>query len=345
MPLEFQPSTPSDIEAIASALVSGFHASPDAQFVDRDLLRWKYFETGPDWTGSRSYTLTRDGIIKAHCGVWPMNFQFGDHRISCNSFIDWVSDSDTPGAGVLLKKKLMKMTDTGVVVGGSKDTREVVPRIGFKHVGELTTFARVVRPLKLMRRRPSESPLKTAARLARNTLIGTSALSRTPPGWRSQQTHSFESLPAFSDQNEGLVPSRTVEYLNYWLRLPIIEIVAFEILKDDELRGYFLLSSAMNQMRIADIRISSDNLADWTAAYGLATKAAASNPGTCEVMSIASTPFAKAALQANGYRQRGIDPFFLYDPGDKLIEAPPIFLNLIDGDGAYLCDPSHPFLN
>src|SRR5690349_4325084 len=165
MPLEFQPSTPADIEAIASALVSGFHASPDALFVNRDLLRWKYFETGPDWMGSRSYTLRKDGAIKAHCGVWPMNLQFGDQRITCNSFIDWVSDAGTPGSGVSLKKKLMKMTDAGVVVGGSADTREVVPRIGFKHVGEVVTFARVIRPLKLSRERPSESPLKAAARL------------------------------------------------------------------------------------------------------------------------------------------------------------------------------------
>jgi hypothetical protein len=62
-------------------------------------------------------------------------------------------------------------------------------------------------------------------------------------------------------------------------------------------------------------------------------------------MTIASTPFAKEALEANGYRERGIDPLFLYDPGKKLTDAPPIFLNLIDGDGAYLCDPEHPFLN
>ena len=344
MPLEFQPSTPADIEAIASALVNAFHASPDAPFVDRDLLRWKYFETGPDWTGSRSYRLTKDGAIKAHCGVWPMNLQFGSKRITCNSFIDWVSDSDTPGSGVLLKKKLMKMTDTGVVVGGSADTREVVPRIGFKLVGEVATFARVVRPLKLLRRRPSESPLKAAARLGRNTFIAKSARSRSPQGWRTQQKHHFDALPELAHETR-VMPARTVEYLNFWLRLPITQILAFDILKGEDVRGYFLLSSVMNQMRIADIRIWSDDLAEWTAGYALATETAASNPETCEVMAIASTPFAKQALQANGYRARGTDPFFLYDPGEKLKGAPSIFLNLIDGDGAYLCDPSYPFLN
>ena len=345
MPLEFQPSTPADVEAIASALVTAFHASPDATFVNRDLLRWKYFEPGPDWIGSRSYMLRKDGAIKAHCGVWPMNLQFGSQRISCNSYIDWVSDSDTPGAGVLLKKKLMKLTDTGVVVGGSTDTREVVPRIGFKIIGEVATFARVIRPLKLSRRRPSESPLKAAARLGRNTFIAKTARSRSSQGWRTQQTHRFESLPEFSHQDTRVMPARTVEYLNYWLRLPVTEILAFDILKGDEVRGYFLLSAVMNQTRIADIRIWSDDPADWATGYGLATTAAASNAETCEVMAIASTPFAKEALLANGYRQRGIDPFFFYDPGEKLREAPPIFLNLIDGDGAYLSDPGYPFLN
>jgi hypothetical protein len=274
-----------------------------------------------------------------------MNLEFGSERISCNSYIDWVSDPNSPGAGVLLKKKLMKLTDAGVVVGGSADTREVVPRIGFKHVGEVATFARVVRPLKLMKRRPREFALKAAARLARNTFIAKTRLIRAPQGWRAQHRRSFESLRRMTDQDKGVVPARTVEYLNYWLRLPTTEILAFDILKDEEVRGYFLLSVVMNQMRIADIRISSDDVADWAAAYGLATSTAASNPETCEVMTIASTPFIKQALLANGYRQRGIDPFFLYDPGNKLAGVPPIFLNLIDGDGAYLSDPEHPLLN
>lgn len=345
MPLEFQPSTPADIEAIASALVTAFRASSDATFVDRDLLRWKYFEAGPDWNGSRSYMLRKDGAIKAHCGVWPMNLQFGNQSISCNSYVDWVSDSDTPGAGVLLKKKLMKLTDAGVVVGGSADTREVVPRIGFKPVGEVATFARVIRPLKLSRQRPSESPVKAAARLGRNTFIAKTARSRSAQGWRTQQTQRFESLPELPHQDTYVMPARTAEYLNYWLRLPVTEVLAFDILKRDEVRGYFLLSAVMNQTRIADIRIWSNDPAEWAAAYGLATTTAASNSETCEVMAIASTPFAKQALLANGYRQRGIDPFFFYDPSEKLKHAPPIFLNLIDGDGAYLCDPGYPFLN
>ena len=345
MPLEFLPSTPADIEAIASALITGFHASPDETFVNRDLLRWKYFEDGPDWIGSRSFVLKKDGAIKAHCGVWPMNLEFDSQRISCNSFIDWVSDSNTPGSGVSLKKKLMKLTDTAVVVGGSTDTREVVPRIGFSQIGEVATFARVVRPVKLLRHRPSESPLKASARLARNTLIAKTSSIRAPQDWQARQTQCFKSLPSLPDQNTCVMPARRVEYLNYWLRLPITKILAFDIFQGDQPRGYFLLSSVMNQARIADIRIWSGDPSDWTSAYGLATKTAASIRETCEVMAIASTPFAREALLANGYRQRGIDPFFLYDPGKKLDALPPIFLNLIDGDGAYLCDASHPFLS
>jgi len=345
MPLEFQPSSASDIEAIAQALITGFNAPPNASFANRQLLQWKYFEPGPDWEGSRSFVLKKDGAIAAHCGVWPMNLQFRDQTISCNSFVDWVSDPKIPGSGVLLKKNLMKMTEASIVVGGSDDTREVVPRIGFARVGEVLTFSRVVHPLELYRNRPSEPILKAVARLARNSIIAKSRVSRVPPSWRPQRTQLFEAGLKISDRGSGPTPFRTIEYLNYWLRLPAIEIAAFKILDDDELRGYFLLTQVMAQVRVADIRIFSDDVDDWAAAYALATKTAASQPGACEVLAIASTPFATDALLSNGYQERGRDPFFLYDPTKKLANAPPIFLNLIDGDGAYLCDPDHPFLS
>src|SRR5258705_7258331 len=146
MGLQFQPTQLSDLDDIAEALIAGFNASADARFADRELLKWKYFERGPEWEGSRSYILRKDDIIKAHCGVWPMNLEFSGQRVTSNSFVDWISDRNTPGAGVMLKKKLMNLTDTGVVVGGTEDTRRVVPRIGFEQVGEVVTFARVVRP-------------------------------------------------------------------------------------------------------------------------------------------------------------------------------------------------------
>jgi len=306
-------------------------------------LQWKYFEPGPAWEDSRSYVLRKDGVIKAHCGVWPMNLEFSGQQISCNCFVDWVSDRGLPGVGVLLKKKLMSLADTAIVVGGSADTRAVVPRIGFKHTSDVTTFVRVVRPWKQQGSRPIERLPKSVARLARNSLWSLSRKEGLPEGWRSEPLLVFDSWVDAHHMSECPTPVRSADYLNFWLRLPGTKVSGFAILYEDQRRGYFLLSRVAGQMRIADIRLWSGDPADWRIAYSLATRAAEADPAACEVLAIASTPFAHDALTANGYHQRGTEPLFLYDPKKKLANAPAMFLNLIDGDGAYLYDPENPF--
>jgi hypothetical protein len=344
MAMQFQSTQLSDLEDIAKALIVGFNASADARFADRKLLNWKYFEDGPEWEGSRSYVLRKDAVIKAHCGIWPMNLEFSGQRVTCNSFVDWISDRNVPGAGVLLKKKLLNFTDTGIVVGGTKDTRRVVPRIGFEQVGEVVTFARVVRPWQQYASRPKEQRLKGMARLARNASWHLSGRSAVPPGWSSAPVESFGDWLTCSSGSTSPTPARTAQYLNYWLRLPGTPVLAFSILYENETRGYFLLSKVGKQTRIADIRLFSGGDKDWTTAYSLAVSQAEADVDTCEILTIASTQFANSALTANGFRDRGHDPMFVYDPKGKLKAADSIFLNLIDGDGAYLYDPEFPYV-
>jgi hypothetical protein len=91
------------------------------------------------------------------------------------------------------------------------------------------------------------------------------------------------------------------------------------------------------------MRLSSTKQDEWNVAYSLAAKAAADDPQTCEIVAVASTLFSEIALLSSGFRQRGNAPLYLYDPQNKLSDAPPIFWNLIDGDAAYIQDPAHPY--
>jgi hypothetical protein len=137
---------------------------------------------------------------------------------------------------------------------------------------------------------------------------------------------------------------RDAEYLNYWLRCPAAEVLAYQILHEGAFKGYFLLSRVGGQTRIADIRLDSGDAGQWTVAYSLASRAAAELPETCEVLAVASTPLASESLTASGFRNRGTAPLFLYDPQKKLAGAPPIFWNMIEGDAAYLHDPAYPYV-
>ena len=345
MTLEFHRTEPDKLDALATLLLSVFDAAPDAIFANRQVLRWKYFGSGPQWEGSRSYLLSKEGEIQAHCAVWPLNLHFSGQRVTCNCFIDWANRTNLPGAGSMLMKNLLKLSETSIVVGGSADTRAIVPRLGFAHVSDVALFARVVRPWRQFRTRPAEPIWKGAARLLRNTLWSQSSVGSIPKGWCAVRINSFESVLNCQHDSDYPIPWRDSEYLNYWLRCPAAEVLGYEILNNDSVIGYFLLSQVGGQTRIADIRLHSEDPEQWTAAYRLATKAAAELPETCEVLAVASTPLAVESLTASGLRNRGSVPMFLYDPQKKLAGAPSIFCNMIEGDAAYLRDPDYPYVS
>jgi hypothetical protein len=345
MALSFEATAPSDIQAVADFLISGFNTTPDAVFARPDVLRWKYFSPGPQWDSpSRSYVLSQESVIKAHCGVWPVNLRSRGDIISCNGFVDWLSEKDLPGAGVMLKKKLMRMADTGIVAGGSDDTRAVVPRIGFQHVSDVTTFARVVRPWKQSKTRPRETLARSTARLLRNTAWSLSSGGAGKGELSAIRVDSFSELPDGIHESSYPIPWRDAAYLNYWLSTPAVEIAGFEIRRSNEFYGYFLLTRVGGQARIADIRILSGEVEDWSEAYALAATTAAEEPDVCETVTIASTPLVRQALDKVGFRDRGSVPLFLYDPKKRLESSPPMCLNMIDGDGAYLHDPAYPYV-
>jgi hypothetical protein len=345
MSLQFYPTSPEDLDAISSLMMAGFKAGPEAPFLDQRLLHWKYFQPGPPWEGSRGYVLKDKGSILAHCGIWPINLSFLDKTVTCNCFMDWVSDRALPGAGFLLKRKLMTMAETAIVVGGTADTRAVVPKLGFECIGEVAFFVQIVRPWKQFRTRPTEGILRDTGRLVRNTSWSRSASDNNPPeGWSAVPVQSFNDLMDTGNGSPHPMPSRTANYLNYWLGSPTVVVTGFRIEWQNEPRGYFLLSRVGHQTRIADLRLASSKQDDWTAAYTLAAYAAADDPETCETVAVASTLFAEIALSKSRFRLRESAPFFLYDPGKKLRDSPPMFWNLIDGDAAYIQDSAHPYV-
>src|SRR5215470_16808605 len=323
MEIRLQPTTLSDLDAVVEALVTGFRVTPDAPFLARRSLRWKYFEPGPRWEGTRSYLLMEGDAVRAHCGVSPINLGFAGRIVTCLCFTDWVGSQRFPGAGVLLKQRIMGFAETAIEVGGTADTQAVIPRLNYKVAGNVGVFARVVRPWKQFRTRSSEGIGKDVARLARNAMWSRAPAGAIPEDWHAVRLQSFDSVstPVLNQLSYAHpTPERSAEYLNYCLRCPAAEIAGFAILKGSRIRGYFLLTRIEGQARIIDIRLVSgggadlEEQADWNAAYALAAKTAGDDPETCEISAVASTEFAQAALLSSGFRQRGSLPLALHDP-------------------------------
>src|SRR5262245_28091852 len=198
MPVQVDPASPDDLDAIAALLGKAFDAPPDAAFLDRRLLEWKYFEPFGARSLPRSYVLRRDGAVMAHCVAMPMDLRVAGGRAGSSPlpavcFMDWAGSRELPGAGSILMKKLLAQSAVAIVAGGSTATRQTIPRLGFRIHGAVELFARVIRPWRQARSRPSAGAVKNVARLARNTWwsVRPAGASR---GWCVRPVEAFQRL-------------------------------------------------------------------------------------------------------------------------------------------------------
>jgi hypothetical protein len=145
-----------DLPALSKFLVRAYKFEPSDFHFDPRLLKWKYLYPRAGWQGSRSYLFERSGEIVAHGGICPVSFRLPTGRIvSGHVIVDWAADSRMPGLGVMMYRKLMATASTSFAIGGEPDTRKILPRIGFRHVGDASIYAAWLRPWLEFRTRPS----------------------------------------------------------------------------------------------------------------------------------------------------------------------------------------------
>lgn len=346
--MEFAVESQAARAEIAAFLAEIFHVTGDAAIIEPRAMQWKLFDARPDWEGSRSAVLRRDGRIVAHAAICPMRFLLPDGEVTGIHPVDWAGSPRVPGSGVLLLRYLMRKADTLLGFGGSASTQAILPRLGYRPLGDFHFYARVVRPWLQHRTRPEHGGWKPLARLARNTLWSWTPLPPTPTGWTAEPVEDFHSAlpPEFWERiPQRYTPlKRTPALVNYFLRCPIASIRGFRLLQGGRPRGYFLLSRSGHQTKIADIRLSSeDDAANWRAAYITATRTAMDDPAACEILAGASMDLGKQAIESLGYRLREKSPLSIYDPKKLLAAAPPLWIEMIDGDQGYLQDEEHPY--
>jgi hypothetical protein len=339
--------SPFQREPLIEFLRNAFGVERTAPFLDPELLHWKYDKPRPDWQGPRSYGWIAGEEIAAHACLCPVTYRLPGGEISGSHFIDWAAGRRIVGAGGLLLRKLASMFDVLLAIGGSSDTQQVLPRLGFQVVGEIAYFVRVMRPWRQFRTDPYPRGWKAGPRLARNWLWSHTRLPEAPAKW------TYSPITAFDSGHEALFEApvpfpatrRTPALMNYWLHCPSAAISAYLLNYGYEPKGWFLLSRVAGVMRIADLRVLSSEAADWTAAFALATRAAYTDSLGCELAAAAATPLASEAIRRNGFRLRKTDPVFVLDSKGVLRGHMPVEITLIESDAAYLYTPGYPYLS
>jgi hypothetical protein len=332
--LRFRATAPEEADRIREFLAGVFHLTTGAPAFEPRLIHWKYYQARPDWTGPRSYILERDGEIASHGCVWPMPFATSSRNLPACQIIDWAATPAVPGAGTLLRREIEKMVAVSVAIGGSPDSLKVIPRSGYSTVASFRKYVRIVRPFHQFTRRPDPQPFRRFAKLVRNALWSLTPAPALPAGW---------TVEPFSAQALGLPApdyastARSPELYRYLLDCPSGELSAFVLKKDGRETGYFLLNQVDGQTRIADLQTS-----DWPAGVIAATRTAALNPATCEIVANASLDRFAHALAHSGYQLRGEQPVFLLDRS-KSLPSGELHITPADFDDFFARFPDSPF--
>ena len=329
-------TTEDDLPALAKFLVRAYKFEPSDFHFDLRLLEWKYLYPRAGWQGSRSYLLERDGNIVAHAGICPVSFRLPAGRtVSSLTIMDWAADSTVPGVGVMLYRKLMGMAPTSFVIGGAPVTREIVPRIGFRHVGDALTYSLWLRPWREFR---------TRARTGRSVLrllhgwVHPLPIRRRLMSWESVRVSEFDDSlkPILSSEKRAWTfCQRTVADLNYLLGCPHLEMKGFLLKREGHVAGYFVLGKSGWEARLLDFVVDSEDVNDWRHASAVAANAALHDPEVCRIRVLSTVPVLSQALTRSGYWRQYKEPIALHDPADVLGQAFPVSFQLFDGDSGY----------
>ncbi len=330
-----RPSTPEDGPAIV-ALMRQAGLQPHE---DPAHLHWKYWQGRPDWSGSRSFVVTDGKKILAHGAACPGTLRSGAIQARVIHMIDWAARRDAVGAGVLLMKHVAGMTDFLLGVGGSDHTLKIMPLIGYRPCGTVTGYVRTLSPLRILER-PSAARWKVAPRIARSLLWSLSAPRAGVGGWQVRRI-GVDEVPRIADAlpdrcADLALFGRSPDLLRHVLACPIVPVELYALEKAGRVLGYFVLSYAPGQARLADLWTVSEDLADWRALAHSAVRQARSRGGLAELVAWSSDPRLSQVFGACGFHARLTLPIYLRSSGEVPVPQETLRVQMIDNDAFYL---------
>lgn len=335
MALEFRHTTVDDGDSLADFLSQTFHLQSQATGFTLEDLHWKYWRSRADVPAPRSYILTDENNIVAHCGLIPANFSIGREQLNSAHFIDWAAAPKTLAAGAKVLRKTSQTVDLLFAVGGSLDTRRMLPLMGFATANEMVSYAIPLRPGRQLLTHQARN-WKLPVRFLRNAAW---SFRRTAPdrGW-SFECSSPHQVPKYLWQSvhpagqAGI--ARQASSYEYFLTCPFVDTHFVLLNRDGAASGCLLLTVTAGQARIADLWLREPSPEAFQAAYGLACRATLEMTSAVELVVAASIANRQQALQAVGFREYCRDQIMLL-PAER---APQMRYDCqwIDNDGAYL---------
>jgi hypothetical protein len=302
-------------------------------------LRWKYWQERADWwPGPRSFVLTRGSEILAHAAVVPGTYCWNDRRVRTVHVVDWAARPSAVGAGVSLLKFLGQSGDALLAIGGSAQTLQLLPHLGFRIRGSATGYVRALHPTAMLA--PSVHPTwRVPPRFLRSVWWNLRAPRGGTDGWHVSRVNADELSRVAAILPRPMtgiaVLERSEELFRYSLACPIAATSLFAMEQEGRARGYFLLTLALRQARLADCWMDSSDPADWRALIQCAVREARRYSSAAELAVWASDPMLSRCLRECGFRARNEVPVQLLGPRDPALLPPALRVQMLDNDAAY----------
>jgi hypothetical protein len=328
-------SSPADASAIAAILSE---AGLNTNMAAPQQLHWKYWQERADWPGPRSYVMTRGSDVIAHAGLVPATIASSASRAKFIHLIDWAARPAEIGAGVALLKHISHLCEMIFSVGGSSQTLQILPRIGFQPWGSVNGYVRTLHPVVFLRS-AENAGWKLLPRFARSVLWTVTAPFHLSSDWQVRRIfgNDIRTLAAVlpTSTRKMTVFERNEGLLSHTLTCPIASMELYAVQRAGRIRGYFVLAIVPTQTRLADCWMDSRDPADWRALVQCAVRQAKLTPGTAELVAWANDPTLSRALLDCGFHERCAFPLFLL-PNASATPTGILRVQMLDNDGAYL---------
>jgi hypothetical protein len=235
-------------------------------------------------------------------------------------------------------KHVGRLADALLAVGGSEQTLQILPHIGFRPCGTAEVYVRVLHPLRLLGAFDGPS-WKLPARLMRRSVWRLYAPVVAPAGWSVRRiapeeiTNLADVLPR---ARAGMgVLERSEGWFRYMLHCPIVPMELYALKNQNEVCGYFLLAFAPGQARIADSWVSTDEPTAWHALIQYAALEAWRHRDVAELVAWSSDAIMAQALVAGGFHRRDHVPIFLRGAAEEVTIPERLRVQMLDNDAAH----------
>jgi acetyltransferase (GNAT) family protein len=335
MPIEIAAMGAEHVEQIRSFTSQTW---PD-RLRDNDFFRWRYAEC-PALAG---YLALKDGLAVGMAAAFERPYRIGSESVAVRECFDWfcLPRLRNSGVGVRLLKRLMDDPEPIVMVGGTDDTRTLLPKLGFREGGRLASYTLPLgsgRVSEILRRRAGVPPAATrlAMRLV-SPLLAPRPRQRPSDGiaWPVSGIGA-EALALYTRARQAVVPLWRLEHLR-WLTCGFPGIGSFVGLyfaRGAELVGWSLVrvftAPAGRQAQIVDL-FAPEPDADLFTWMVSETSCVAAGFRPDVVNALTTSAELGEALRRNGYRSGVSLPVHLWDRQRERLPEP-LFLGGQWGD-------------